>query len=44
MCRSIMPFNPAELATYLKMCKTPKKKETLKEDVQEAIDASLLDR
>ena len=43
-CRSITPFDEAELPTSLNSCNTPKKKETLKADAQEAIEASYLTR
>lgn len=42
--RSILPFDPSDLPIHLKACKTPKKKETLRDDVQSAIKASLLTR
>lgn len=43
-CRFISPFDAAELPTSLNSCNTPKKKETLKADAQEAIEASYLTR
>lgn len=43
-CRSITPFDEAELPASLNSCNTPKKKETLKADAQEAIEASYLSR
>ena len=43
-CRSISPFDAEELPNSLSICKTPKKKEALKTDAQEAIEASSLTR
>lgn len=44
VCRSIKPFDVAELPTHLKGCSTPKKKEDYKEDVQRGVEASRLSR
>ena len=40
--RKIKPFDATELQTHLKACKGAKKKDNLKEDVQTAVEASLL--
>ncbi|CAM9889055.1 unnamed protein product, partial [Ectocarpus fasciculatus] len=40
--KKIKPFDATELQTHLKACKGAKKKDNLKEDVQTAVEASLL--